>query len=104
MNMTPLDQAFDYSTPLTTRQFQLPTYSQTCIYCSNQESISLMNDGGSFRQCLKCRKQFRAQIIVETKKDSAIQKEQRQQAPPKKNEVSAHHPFYLPNPTKPTSL
>ena len=104
MNMTPLDQAFDYSTPLSINQFHLPKYSPICIYCSNPESISLMHDRGSFRQCLKCRKQFRAQIIVETKKDSAIQKEQRQQAPPKKNEVSAHHPFYLPNPTKPTSL
>ena len=92
MNMTPVDQAFDYSTPLTTRQFQLPKYSQTCIYCSNQESISLMNDGGSFRQCVKCRKQFRAQIQQEQK-----QPEQRQRVQIKKIEVSAHHPYYLPN-------
>ena len=95
MNMTPVDQAFDYSTPLTTRQFQLPTYSQTCIYCSNQESISLMNDGGSFRQCLKCRKQFRAQIHQNTEQ---IQKpEQRHRVQINKIEVSAHHPYYLPN-------
>ena len=100
MNMTPLDQAFDYSTPLSINQFHLPKYSPICIYCSNPESISLMNDGGSFRQCLNCRKQFRAQIL-EPQKNSTIQ---RQQAPPKKHEVSAHHPFYLPNPTNPTSL
>jgi len=87
--MTPVEKAFDYSTPLTNSQFQLPKYSQTCIYCSNQESISLMNDGGSFRQCLKCRKQFRAQIQQ--------QQQQRQQVQIKKIEISAHHPYYLPN-------
>ena len=92
MNMTPVDQAFDYSTPLTNQQFQLPKYSQTCIYCNNQESISLMNDGGSFRQCVKCRKQFRAQIQQEQK-----QPEQRQSVKINKIEISAHHPYYLPN-------
>jgi hypothetical protein len=51
-----------------------------------------MNDGGSFRQCVKCRKQFRAQIQQEQK-----QPEQRQRVQINKIEVSAHHPYYLPN-------
>ena len=92
MNMTPLDQAFDYSTPLSINQFHLPKYSPICIYCSNPESISLMHDRGSFRQCLKCRKQFRAQIQQEQK-----QPEQRQSVKINKIEISAHHPYYLPN-------
>ena len=96
--MTPVEQAFDYSTSLTTTQFKIPKYSPICIYCNHPESSSLMHDGGSFRQCLKCKKQFRAQIQIQQNQ------EQRQQAPQKKQEVSAHHPFYLPNPTGPTSL
>ena len=39
-------------------------YSPTCIYCKNPTSISLMNDGGSFRCCDRCRKNFRATVIT----------------------------------------
>lgn len=39
------------------------TFSPTCIFCSSNNTVSLMNDGGSFRQCVQCRKQFRATII-----------------------------------------
>ena len=38
-------------------------FSPVCIFCSSKESISLMNDGGSFRQCSMCKKQFKAQVI-----------------------------------------
>jgi hypothetical protein len=38
-------------------------FSPQCIFCSSNNSVSLMNDGGSFRQCMNCRKQFRANII-----------------------------------------
>jgi hypothetical protein len=38
-------------------------FSPICIFCSSNNTVSLMNDGGSFRQCMHCRKQFRAQII-----------------------------------------
>lgn len=38
-------------------------YSPKCIYCNNVSSKSLMNDGGSFRQCDRCRKNFRAVVI-----------------------------------------
>lgn len=41
-------------------------YDQTCPFCSFPESKGLMNDGGSFRECRRCRKQFRANIISGT--------------------------------------
>lgn len=38
-------------------------YSTICIFCNYNRSNSLMDDGGSFRQCLRCRKNFRASIM-----------------------------------------
>ena len=34
-------------------------FSPRCIFCSSNNSISLINDG-SFRQCRTCNKQFKA--------------------------------------------
>ena len=36
-------------------------FSPVCIFCSSNESISLINDG-SFRQCKKCKKQFKSRL------------------------------------------
>lgn len=39
-------------------------YDQHCIYCNFNESKGLLqDDGGSFRQCNRCKKQFRANIL-----------------------------------------
>ena len=38
-------------------------YDQTCPFCSHLESRGLMNDGGSFRECKRCRKQFQAKVL-----------------------------------------
>jgi hypothetical protein len=38
-------------------------YNPICIFCRHNQSTSLMNDGGSFRQCVRCRKNFRATIM-----------------------------------------
>ncbi len=39
-------------------------YDQRCIYCSWGESKGILQgDGGSFRQCNRCKKQFRANIL-----------------------------------------
>jgi len=38
-------------------------YSPVCIFCKNNTSISLMNDGGAFRQCQRCRKNFKATVL-----------------------------------------
>jgi hypothetical protein len=39
-------------------------YDIKCIFCSNLDSKSLMNDGGSFRNCNKCKKNFKANILT----------------------------------------
>ena len=42
-------------------------YSPVCIYCRNEGSRPLMaNDGGSFRQCGRCKKNFRATVLNES--------------------------------------
>ena len=40
----------------------LPKFSPSCIFCSSTDTIILLNDG-SFRQCNKCKKQFKSMII-----------------------------------------
>ena len=37
-------------------------FSANCIFCPSKESTSLTTDG-SFRQCNRCKKQFRAFIL-----------------------------------------
>ena len=36
-------------------------FSPVCIFCSEKESLSLISDG-SFRECKRCKKQFRARL------------------------------------------
>jgi len=63
MNFTPLEEAYKiHHTNPNTYQGTIQ-YSTICIYCSYPHSKSLMNDGGSFRQCDRCRKQFRANVM-----------------------------------------
>ena len=38
-------------------------FSPVCIFCSSNQTIALTNDGGSFRQCKSCNKQFKATLI-----------------------------------------
>jgi hypothetical protein len=65
LQQTPIENAYKFQTfsgyinnnGLTSR------FSPICIFCSSSDTISLMNDGGSFRQCNKCKKQFRARFI-----------------------------------------
>jgi hypothetical protein len=38
------------------------TFSPICIFCSYNVSVSLVNDG-SFRECKRCKKQFKAKIV-----------------------------------------
>lgn len=40
-------------------------YNPCCVFCSNPNSVSLMNDGGSLRRCIRCKKEFRAAIVSE---------------------------------------
>jgi len=63
MNYTPLDDAFKIHHVKSNTYSGTLTYNTTCIYCKNPTSTSLMNDGGAFRQCLRCRKNFMATVM-----------------------------------------
>jgi predicted lactoylglutathione lyase len=41
----------------------LSKFSPSCIFCPSNDTIILLNDG-SFRQCNKCKKQFKSKIII----------------------------------------
>lgn len=64
MNYTPLDEAYKIHHVNSNTYGGTIQYSPICIYCKNPSSRSLMpSDGGAFRQCERCRKNFRATII-----------------------------------------
>ena len=64
MNYTPLDEAYKIQHINSNTYGGTIQYSPTCIYCNNPSSKSLMGgDGGAFRQCNRCRKNFRATVI-----------------------------------------
>jgi len=65
MNYTPLDEAYKIHHIHPNTYSGNIQYSPICIYCKNLQSKSLMNDGGAFRQCYRCRKNFRANVINE---------------------------------------
>jgi hypothetical protein len=65
MNYTPLDQAYKIHHINPNTYSGSLSYSPVCIYCNHSTSTPLMidRDGGCFRRCDKCRKQFRATIM-----------------------------------------
>jgi len=65
MNYTTLDEAYKIHHINSNTYRGTIKYSPICIYCKNPSSKSLMNDGGAFRQCDHCRKNFRANVITE---------------------------------------
>lgn len=71
MNYTPLDEAYKTHHVSSNTYGGIIQYSQSCIYCSYPSSKSLLGsrDGGAFRQCDRCRKNFRATIINDAVKN-----------------------------------
>jgi len=67
MNYTPLDQAYKIHHSNSNTYEGTVSYNPICIYCTNTKSKPLIPfaDGGSFRQCVRCKKNFRANIITE---------------------------------------
>jgi hypothetical protein len=65
MNYSSLDDAYKIHHITNNTYNGTIRYNITCIYCKNPSSISLMNDGGSFRKCDKCKKNFKATVINE---------------------------------------
>jgi hypothetical protein len=65
MNYTNLDEAYKIHHIRPDTYDSNVKYSQICIYCNNPSSIPLMlkYDGGIFRHCNKCKKNFRAIIM-----------------------------------------
>ena len=64
---TPLNDAFNFTSTIKPNQTRA-SYTQVCIYCSNPTSTALLADG-SFRQCLRCKKNFMSQIINQQNKN-----------------------------------
>ena len=64
MNYTNLDDAYKIHHINSTTYSGTIRYSGTCIFCNNPNSTALMNtDGGAFRRCDKCKKNFRAKVL-----------------------------------------
>jgi hypothetical protein len=65
MNYTSLDEAYKICHVSPNTYTGTLHYKHTCIYCKYPVSTPLMKDrdGGSFRRCDKCNKNFRATII-----------------------------------------
>jgi hypothetical protein len=63
MNFTPIDDAYKIHHIKNDTYGGFLKYSPICIFCNHNISIPLMNDGGSFRQCKKCKKNFRATVL-----------------------------------------
>lgn len=58
---TSLNDAYKFSTFSDfIKQQSFTHFSPICIFCSSNNTIALTNDGGSFRQCNTCKKQFKA--------------------------------------------
>ena len=65
MNPISLNEAYQFSTFSNfLNQSSAPQYNPKCIYCLHPNSIPLMNDGGSLRRCDKCKREFKAEIIL----------------------------------------
>ena len=64
MNFTPVEDAYliNHVNPNTYRGEI--KYGKNCIYCYSVNTIGLLNDGGCFRKCKTCRKNFSAQILT----------------------------------------
>jgi hypothetical protein len=61
---TSLNDAYKFNTFSEFIQKQATAhFSPTCIFCSSNNTLSLTNDGGSFKQCNTCKKQFKALLM-----------------------------------------
>jgi transposase-like protein len=61
---TPITDAYKYETYSEfIKRMRVPKFSPVCVFCSSSKTDSLVNDGGSFRRCANCRKDFKAVII-----------------------------------------
>ena len=64
LNETPLDSAYNFTSfsPYIMNGGLNSKFSPICIFCSSEYTMALTQDGGSFRQCNSCKKQFKAKL------------------------------------------
>ena len=64
MNFTPIEDAYKIHHVDPNTYSGSLIFSPVCIYCKHNASTALMtNDGGSFRRCDRCRKNFKAIVL-----------------------------------------
>ena len=97
MNITPLDQAFQFTTTIQPAQV-IPQYITTCIFCSNSQPSRPLSQDGTFRQCLTCNKQFKAQVTISNKQrqDQSPSQNMSQNVIFKKPTFETMRPIYFP--------
>jgi hypothetical protein len=61
IHQTPLNNAYQFSSFSSYIQNGglMSSFSPTCIFCSSNNTVNLINDG-SFKQCKSCKKQFKS--------------------------------------------
>lgn len=63
LTQTPINNAYKYETHSEfMKQMRPHNFSPICIFCSCNQSKALTSEG-SFRQCMRCNKQFKAKIV-----------------------------------------
>lgn len=67
MNYTPIEEAYNihHINNNTYMSYNNIRYDPKCVFCSFPNSIALMGnrDGGILRRCLRCNKEFKANIL-----------------------------------------
>lgn len=65
MNFTPLEDAYKIHHTNSNAYYGKTQYSSQCPFCPCKDTTPLMQaqDGGSFRRCNQCRKNFHATIL-----------------------------------------
>ena len=61
---TPINSAYDFTSfsPYIINGGLISKFSSVCIFCSSNNTLPLTQDGGSFRLCNVCKKQFKANL------------------------------------------
>ena len=66
LGQTSIDLAYQFTSfsPYITNGGLNSKFSPICIFCLSSNTINLLNDG-AFKQCISCRKQFKANLLNE---------------------------------------
>jgi hypothetical protein len=63
LTQTPINDGYKYETHSEfIKKLKPARFSNECVFCPSKNTVGL-NDEGSFRVCLGCKKQFKAKFI-----------------------------------------